>query len=130
MPVKPPRAVENRHLSPDKKGINNVNNVPACHKSADWLFVEFEDPLQQNRCSCSAIFGEVEKVKIQDPSIYFGKKICVFPTDGQSMVCELYGFDYDFDDDGNEFLEFDVNDEDGIVYSFTEDEIERIEIVG
>ena len=26
-------------------------------------------------------------------------------------IGELYGYDYDFDDDGNEFLEFDVENE-------------------
>lgn len=43
---------------------------------------------------------------------------------------ELYGYDYDFDDDGNEFLEFDVENENGLLIGFTEDEINRIEIVG
>lgn len=36
----------------------------------------------------------------------------------------------DFDDDGNEFLEFDVENENGLLIGFTEDEIKRIEIVG
>ena len=34
------------------------------------------------------------------------------------------------DDDGNEFLEFDVENEHGLLIGFTEDEIERIEIIG
>ena len=59
---------------------------------------------------------------INDPTIYFGKKIKVFSTSGRVMTGELYGYDYDFDDDGNEFLEFDVENEHG--------EIERIEIIG
>lgn len=67
-------------------------------------------------------------MRIEDPKIYFGKKIRVIGTDGSITTGELYGYDYDFDDDDNEFLEFDVNDENGIGYSFTEDEIERIEI--
>ena len=45
-------------------------------------------------------------------------------------IGELYGYDYDFDDDGNEFLEFDVENENGLLIGFTEDEIKRIEIVG
>lgn len=66
---------------------------------------------------------------IEDPEIYFGKKIKVFSPDGYITVGELYGYDYDFDDDGNEFLEFDVENENGLLIGFTEDEIERIEIV-
>ncbi len=72
-------------------------------------------------------------MKIPDPEVYFGKKIRVYSVGGVVTVGELYGydydFDYDFDDDGNEFLEFDVDDENGIGYSFTEDEIERIEVI-
>lgn len=66
---------------------------------------------------------------IEDPERYFGKKIQVFSPDGKITVGELYGYDYDFDDDGNEFLEFDVENENGLLIGFTEDEIERIEIV-
>ena len=67
---------------------------------------------------------------IKDPTIYFGKKIKVFSTSGRVTTGELYGYDYDFDDDGNEFLEFDVENEHGLLIGFTEDEIERIEIIG
>ena len=35
-----------------------------------------------------------------------------------------------FDDDENEFLEFDVENESGFLIGFTEDEIERIDIIG
>ena len=41
----------------------------------------------------------------------------------------FYGYDYDYNDDGNEFLEFDVEQNDGTIISMTEDEIERIEIL-
>ena len=64
---------------------------------------------------------------INDPTIYFGKKIKVFSTSGRVTTGELYGYDYDFDDDGNEF---DVENENGLLIGFMEDEIERIEIVG
>lgn len=74
-------------------------------------------------------FSEVDKVKIPDPEIYFGKKIRVYSVGGSVTVGELYGYDYDFDDDGKEYLEFDVDDENGIGYSFTEDKIERIEVI-
>ena len=67
---------------------------------------------------------------IENPDIYFGKKIKVFSTSGRMTIGELYGYDYDFDDDGNEFLEFDVENENGLLIGFTEDEIKRIEIVG
>ena len=66
---------------------------------------------------------------IENPEIYFGKKIKVFSTSGRVTVGTLYGYDYDFDDDGNEFLEFDVEDENGLLIGFAEDEVDRIEIV-
>lgn len=68
-------------------------------------------------------------MKIENPSIYFGKKLRVFSTDGDVTDCELYGYDYDYDDNDNEFLEFDVELESGILIGFTEDEIEKIEII-
>ena len=67
---------------------------------------------------------------IENPEIYFGKKIKVFSTSGRETVGTLYGYDYDFDDDENEFLEFDVENESGFLIGFTEDEIERIDIIG
>lgn len=68
-------------------------------------------------------------MNIPAPDIYFGKKIKVYSPDGTITVGELYGYDYDYDDDGKEFLEFDVEQENGILVEFTEDEIERIEII-
>ena len=67
---------------------------------------------------------------IEDPEIYFGEKIKVFSTNGRVTIGELYGYDYDVDDDGNKFLEFDVENEIGLLIGFTEGEIERIEIIG
>ena len=67
---------------------------------------------------------------IRNPEIYFGKKIKIFPLHGDVIIGELYGYDYDFDDDGNELLEFDVENENGFLIGFTENEIDRIEIVG
>ncbi len=68
-------------------------------------------------------------MKIEDPEIYFGKKIKVTSTDGTVLTGELYGYDYDIDDDGNEFLEFDVEVEGGTVVSYAEDEIDRIDVL-
>lgn len=67
---------------------------------------------------------------IENPEIYFGKKIKVFSTSGCETVGTLYGYDYDFDDDENEFLEFDVENENGLLIGFMEGEIERIDIIG
>ena len=67
-------------------------------------------------------------MKIDDPEIYFGKKIKVF-SDGIVTVGELLGYDYDYDDDGNEFLEFDVENEQGFLIGFSENEIDRIEVL-
>lgn len=66
---------------------------------------------------------------INDPDIYFGKKIKVYVADAKPIIGRLYGYDYDFDDDGNEFLEFDVENEYGLVASLTEDEIISIEVL-
>lgn len=66
---------------------------------------------------------------IENPEIYIGKKIKVFSTSGRITMGELYGYDYEFDDDGNEFLEFDVENEEGFLIGFTEEEVERIEIM-
>lgn len=68
-------------------------------------------------------------MKIPDPDVYFRKKIKVFSPEGIITTGKLYGYDYDIDDDGNEYLEFDVENEDGLLIGFTEDEVERIEIV-
>lgn len=66
---------------------------------------------------------------IENPENYFGKKIKVFSKSGRVTLGELFGYDYDFDDDGNEILEVDVENQNGLLIGFTEDEIERIEIV-
>ena len=68
-------------------------------------------------------------MKIEDPSIYFDKKLRIFSKAGGITEGELYGYDYDFDDDDNEYLEFDVELSSGMLIGFTEDEIERIEII-
>ena len=67
-------------------------------------------------------------MKINDPEIYFGKKIKVF-SGGIVTVGELFGYDYDYDDDGNEFLELDVENERGFLIGFVEGEIESIEVL-
>ena len=68
-------------------------------------------------------------MRIEDPTIYFGKKIRVIGTDESVTIGKLIGYDYDFDDAGKEFLEIDVDEDDGVGYSFTEDEIKSIEIL-
>lgn len=68
-------------------------------------------------------------MNIPEPEIYFGKKIKVILVNAPPIVGELYGYDYDFDDDGNEYLEFDVENEIGLVASLTEDEIDSIEVL-
>lgn len=67
-------------------------------------------------------------MKIPDPEIYFYKKIAVY-SGNIVTIGKLYGYDYDFDDDGNEYLEFDVENENGLLIGFTEDEIDGIEVL-
>lgn len=67
-------------------------------------------------------------MKIANPEEYIGRRLKVTLRDGSVIVGCLYGFDYDFDDDGREFLEFDVEEAGtGIIYSTTEETIVKIE---
>lgn len=68
-------------------------------------------------------------MKIPDPDIYFGKRLRVHSSDGIVTVGGFRGYNYDYDDNGNEFVEFDVERDDGFLIGFTEGEIERIEII-
>lgn len=68
-------------------------------------------------------------MKINAPESYFGKKIKVIATDGQEIVGELYGYDYDYDDEGNEVLEIDVENDRGLLIGLTEAEIKSIEVI-
>ena len=68
---------------------------------------------------------------IPDPDIYAGKRLAVYGDDGSVMYGYLYGFCYDYDDDDNPILDFDLlEDESGMVITYHEHEIERIEVVG
>lgn len=69
-------------------------------------------------------------MKIQDPEKYFSKKIKVNVFGVSPVIGELYGYDYVFDDEDNEYLEFDVENEDGLIISLAESEIESIEVLG
>ncbi len=68
-------------------------------------------------------------MKIPDPDIYFGKKIKVFSVNDIVTVGEFFGYNYDYYDNGDEFVEFDVERGDGFLIGFTEDEVEHIEII-
>ena len=68
-------------------------------------------------------------MKIPDPEIYFGKTLRIFDTDGGITEGDFLGFNYDYDDNGKMFLEFDVDSPSGIGISFAEDEIESIVIL-
>lgn len=69
-------------------------------------------------------------MKISDPDIYFGKRIRVITTDGTIIVGKFDGYNYDYDDDGREYIEFDIwRDYDGAGVEFMEDEVESIEII-
>lgn len=68
-------------------------------------------------------------MKIPDPEIYFGKTLRILDADGGITEGDFLGFNYDYDDDGKLFLEFDIDSISGIGISFTEDEIDSIEIL-
>ena len=68
---------------------------------------------------------------IPDPDSFLGKKVRVYCTKsagGYVITGTFYGFCYDFDDD-IEFLEFDVEVYPDYLNSFTENEVERIEVL-
>lgn len=69
-------------------------------------------------------------MKIPDPDVYLAKKIKVFSVDGIVTVGDFFGYSYDYDDDGNEFVELDVENSDGFLIGYTENEISRIEVIG
>lgn len=68
-------------------------------------------------------------MRINAPENYFGKKIKVIATDGQEIIGELYGYNYDYDDDGNAFVEIDVENAQGFLIGLDESEIKSIEAI-
>lgn len=61
---------------------------------------------------------------------YINLQIRVTCSDGEAIVGELYGYNYDYDDAGNEFIEIDIERySDGVLVSVTDDEIVSIEVV-
>ncbi len=68
-------------------------------------------------------------MKIPDPEINFGKTLRILDADGGITEGDFLGFNYDYNDNGKMFLEFDVDSPSGIGISFTEDEIESIVIL-
>lgn len=68
-------------------------------------------------------------MKIPNPDDYIGKNVIVHFIDGDTMKGKFIGYSYDYDDNGDEFLEIDVDSPSGIGYSFTEGEAVRIEVV-
>ncbi len=67
-------------------------------------------------------------MRINAPENYFGKKIKVIATDGQEIIGELYGYNYNYDDDGNAFVEIDVENDQGFLIGLDESEIKSIEV--
>ena len=64
------------------------------------------------------------------PEDYYGKKLKVYLYDGTVIVGRLYGYSYDYDDDGTEFMEVDFDIPGRIGRCCRDDEIEKIEIIG
>lgn len=68
-------------------------------------------------------------MKIPNPSIYFKKRLRVISQKGIDTVGMFYGYNYDYDDDGREYTEFDIMTDDGALIGFSEEEVESIEII-
>ena len=67
-------------------------------------------------------------MRINAPENYFGKKIKVIATDGQEIIGELYGYNYNYDDYGNAFVEIHVKNAQGFLIGLDESEIKSIEV--
>ena len=64
------------------------------------------------------------------PEDYYGKKLRVHIEDGTVIEGRLYGYNYDYDDDGTEFMELDFRiPSSNLLREYRDDEIERIEII-
>lgn len=62
---------------------------------------------------------------------YFGKTLAVYTKDG-CTVGKFYGYNYDYDDNGEEFVEFDLLPTDGPVsygFGFDEREVQEIKVL-
>ncbi|MCD7748313.1 MAG: hypothetical protein LUI61_08295 [Firmicutes bacterium] len=68
-------------------------------------------------------------MKVEHPDIYSGKKLNVTWLDGDQLTGKFYGYNFDYDDDGIIFSEMDIVIEDGGLVSFTDREIESIEVL-
>lgn len=69
-------------------------------------------------------------MKIPNPDIYFGKMIRVYSVLGRVTEGAFGGYCFDYDDDGNEYTEFDIENNDGLTIGFDDYEVDRIEIIG
>ncbi|MBM6936917.1 hypothetical protein H7U37_00020 [Pseudoflavonifractor phocaeensis] len=67
-------------------------------------------------------------MKIKYPDDYFGKKLRIHDVDGNIYTGELYGYNFDYDDAGNQFAEIDLETASHII-GFTEMEIAHIEVL-
>ena len=71
----------------------------------------------------------MEEIIIDDPQALIGKRVIVVSSDGDSTIGEFCGYNYDYDDDDNMFIEFDVEDADGFLNEFTENEVKSIAVL-
>lgn len=69
-------------------------------------------------------------MRLLDPEIYFGKVIRVYSVDGDITEGAFDGFSYDYDADGNEYTEIDIENDDGLTIGFDDHEVDHIEIIG
>lgn len=72
----------------------------------------------------------VEKMRLLDPDIYFGKIVRVYSVDGDITEGTFGGYGFDYDDSGNEYTEFDIETDRGLTIGFEDHEVDRIEIIG
>ena len=48
-------------------------------------------------------------MKINHPERYVGKRVRVVSLQGTATAGQFIGYNYDYDDNGNEFVEFDID---------------------
>lgn len=67
-------------------------------------------------------------MKIKYPDDYLGKKLLIHDVEGNIYTGELYGYNFDYDDAGNQFVEIDLETSSHII-GFTEMEIAHIGVL-
>lgn len=86
-----------------------------------------------NKGAHGTIFAEVEEVSQKiwnyNTEELFDKRVKVHTNDGANTEGVFYGYNYDYDDDGKEIVEFDLLLDNGLMCGFSDFEVDYLEII-